>query len=144
MKLYTEIRNSKGKVSFRLLFDEDKRVIQTLWLGYQQMDDIKRGAGKIINFLNENQGAYFGHINDVTGLKRLWSAKQDKFGGIFVPKIRELGISFQAEIKTHQQLEESADNHYPLLNVGNINYNIFKTYEDALTWLMGQNHLHLV
>jgi hypothetical protein len=144
MKLYTEVRNSKGKVNFRLLFDEEKRIIQTLWLGYQQMDDIKRGAGKIINFLNENPNIYFGQINDVSGLKKLWSAKEDKFGGVFVPKIRELGITYQAEVKTHAQMLESADNHYPLINIGSIDYNIFKTYEDAMLWLMGQNHLHLV
>ncbi len=144
MKLFTEVRNSKGKLFFRLLFDDEKRIIQTLWMGYLQLDDIKRGTGKIINFLSENEGHYFGHINDVSGMKKLWSAKKDKFGGIFVPKIRELGISFQAEIKTHGQMQESADNHYPLINIGDADYNIFKTKDDAVLWLMGQNHLHLV
>jgi len=144
MKLFTEVRNSKGKVFFRLLFDEEKRIIETLWLGYQQLDDIKRGTGKVINFLSQNEGKYFGHINDVTGMKKLWSPKKDKFGGIFVPKIRELGINFQAEVKTHEQMLESTDNHYPLINIGNAEYNIFKTNEDALLWLMGQNHLYLI
>ncbi|UZR94517.1 hypothetical protein [Chondrinema litorale] len=144
MKLYTEVRNNKGKVNFRLLFNEDKKIIQTIWLGYQQMDDIKRGVAKIINFLNENPDHYYGHINDVSGLKKLWSAKKDKFGGVFVPNIRALGITYQAEIKSDEQLLESPDNHYPLINIGDIGYNIFKTVDDAMLWLIGQNQLHLV
>ncbi|MEM1138004.1 MAG: hypothetical protein AAGI07_19375, partial [Bacteroidota bacterium] len=124
--------------------DKEKRIFQTLWLGYQQMDDIKRGAAKIINFLRENPSHYFGHINDISELKKMWSPKEDRFGGVFVPKIRELGISYQAEIKTDEQMVASPENHYPLINIGSIEYNIFKTKEDAVLWLMGQNHLHLV
>ncbi|MBX2841024.1 MAG: hypothetical protein KTR26_04595 [Flammeovirgaceae bacterium] len=143
-KLYTESRNHKGKVHFRLSYDDDRRIFYATWIGYQQMDDIKRGATKIINFLKQDPGKYISFINDLTDMKKMWANANDKLGGFFVPKIAEQGVKYQAEIKTDEQLLSSANNHFPLINAGNTEVNIFKDEEDALMWLISKNELIVV
>ncbi|WP_192823353.1 hypothetical protein [Rufibacter sp. LB8] len=113
---------------------QDLDIIDTLWYGYASQQDLKNACSAGLEILEKTGCAY--KLNDNSQLTGPWSDAVEWLEKEWLPKAMAAGLRYLAHVANPHSYGEVAGEVMKFSKIGqNLEYCMFYTKKEALTWL---------
>ncbi|MFC6998362.1 hypothetical protein [Rufibacter roseus] len=129
-----EATNSFGRTFYKVEYNQNLDIIDTLWYGYASQMDLKKACDIGLEILEKSNCLY--KLNDNTTFTGPWADAVAWLEKDWLPRAMQAGLKFLAHVAHRNSFGEEAGEVMKVSKIGQeLQVGIFTSRTEALSWL---------